>query len=85
MKSVKVCPVCKSLVYFNSYFGAYICENCNWEDDSYAQKRDTFVFVSGSQTLVRVKGGVGTEIVGKKYISKATNYSTAQKRKVAMG
>lgn len=43
MKSVIVCPECKNLVYFNSYFGAYICENCDWEDASYAKKRDSYI------------------------------------------
>lgn len=39
MKNVRVCPKCGSLVYFNSYFGAYICESCEWEDASYAKRR----------------------------------------------
>lgn len=40
MKNVTVCPNCGNLVFFNSYFGAYICENCSWEDASFAQQRD---------------------------------------------
>lgn len=43
MKSVIICPKCKNLVYFNSYFGAYICENCDWENASYAKKRDSYI------------------------------------------
>lgn len=45
MKNVKVCPKCGSLVYFNSYFGAYICESCEWEDNSYAKKRNSYYSV----------------------------------------
>lgn len=29
---MKVCPKCGNIVSYNSYFGAYICDNCNWED-----------------------------------------------------
>ena len=85
MKSVKVCPMCKNLAYFNSYFGAYICENCNWEDDSYAKERDAYVFVSSSQTLVKVRSAAGTVTVAKKYALKAKKDSDRQKRKVAIG
>lgn len=46
MKSVRICPKCGSLVYFNSYFGAYICENCEWEDASYAKRRDSYCAMS---------------------------------------
>lgn len=42
MKNMIVCPKCGELVYFNSYFGAYICEHCSWEDASYAKDRDSF-------------------------------------------
>lgn len=40
MKNMIICPECGGLVFFNSYFGAYICPNCSWEDDSYGKKRD---------------------------------------------
>lgn len=36
---MKVCPNCRNVVSYNSYFGAYICNNCEWEDASVAQKR----------------------------------------------
>lgn len=39
---MKVCPNCGKVIGFNSYFGAYICENCKWEDDSYNQKRISY-------------------------------------------
>lgn len=41
MKSLKICPECGALAYYNSYFGTYICENCNWEDESSAEIRLT--------------------------------------------
>ena len=34
-----ICPKCHELVAFNSYFGAYICKECNWKDDSFRKKR----------------------------------------------
>lgn len=49
MKNVRVCPKCGNLVYFNSYFGAYICENCEWEDATYAKKRDAYCVLSSMQ------------------------------------
>lgn len=36
---MKVCPKCGKVIGFNSYFGAYICDNCGWEDDSYNKAR----------------------------------------------
>jgi len=36
---MKVCPKCGKVIGFNSYFGAYICENCEWEDDTYSRER----------------------------------------------
>lgn len=29
---MKMCPKCGKIVSYNSYFGAFICGNCNWED-----------------------------------------------------
>lgn len=46
MKSARICPKCGRLVYFNSYFGAYICEYCDWEDASYAKKRDSAIIAT---------------------------------------
>lgn len=31
MKSIIICPNCGKVLAYNSYFGAYICSNCNWE------------------------------------------------------
>ncbi|MCM1227048.1 MAG: hypothetical protein NC320_06425 [Clostridium sp.] len=36
---MKVCPECGKVIGFNSYFGAYICDGCGWEDDAYNQER----------------------------------------------
>ena len=36
---MKVCPKCGKVIGFNSYFGAYICNDCGWEDDSYNKAR----------------------------------------------
>lgn len=60
MKNVRVCPKCKKLVYFNSYFGAYICEYCGWEDDSYAKERDSYVTTAKSQMFIKVPSRSGT-------------------------
>ena len=36
---MKVCPQCKSLMTFNTYFGALICCECNYMDDSFNKER----------------------------------------------
>ena len=28
---MKICPKCNKPISYNSYFGAYICNNCGWE------------------------------------------------------
>ena len=38
-----VCPHCGSIASLNSYFGAYICEKCNWKDDSLNKTRNQFI------------------------------------------
>lgn len=30
---MRICPECGKLVSYNSYFGSYICSNCEWHDD----------------------------------------------------
>jgi hypothetical protein len=40
---MKVCPKCGKIVSYNSYFGAYICDNCNWEDCSRTKQGRTIV------------------------------------------
>ncbi len=36
---MKVCPSCGKVIGFNSYFGAYICDDCRWEDDAFYLER----------------------------------------------
>lgn len=31
---MKICPKCGKVLSYNSYFGAYICSSCNWEEVS---------------------------------------------------
>ena len=37
---MRICPKCGKVVSYNSYFGAYICTDCNWEDATMGQKRN---------------------------------------------
>lgn len=37
---MKVCPKCGKVLSYNSYFGAYICTDCKWEDASIGEKRN---------------------------------------------
>ncbi len=37
---MRICPKCGKVVSYNSYFGAYICTDCNWEDATIGQKRN---------------------------------------------
>lgn len=37
---MKICPKCGKVLAYNSYFGAYICADCNWEDASIGTKRN---------------------------------------------
>lgn len=39
MDSMKLCPKCGYIADYNYYFGAYICNVCNWKDDSYNKER----------------------------------------------
>ena len=36
---MKICPKCGRVVSYNSYFAAYRCENCDWEDNTNSLKR----------------------------------------------
>lgn len=86
MKSVMVCPECKKLVYFNSYFGAYICENCGWEDASYAKKRDSCgVVVAGAQAVVKMRCSARTTALRKAPSAKPKKVLTAQAKKAIVG
>lgn len=48
---MKICPNCGKLVSYNSYFGAYICDNCNWEKSERVKR-----YVVGVE-----RKGVGTQ------------------------
>lgn len=37
---MKVCPKCGKVLSYNSYFGAYICTDCKWEDASIGNRRN---------------------------------------------
>ncbi len=37
---MKICPKCGKVLSYNSYFGAYICTDCKWEDSSIGEKRN---------------------------------------------
>ncbi len=45
---MRVCPKCGKVIGFNSYFGAYICDECEWEDDTYNQERIDYFAQKGS-------------------------------------
>ena len=36
---MKICKNCGGLATFDSYFGAYICEECGWRDNTYDLER----------------------------------------------
>ncbi len=37
---MKICPKCGKVLSYNSYFGGYICVDCNWEDASVGDNRN---------------------------------------------
>ena len=37
--SIIPCPKCEHLAFFNSHFGAFICNYCHWTDDTYNKLR----------------------------------------------
>lgn len=37
---MKICPKCGKVLAYNSYFGAYICTDCSWEDSSIGDNRN---------------------------------------------
>lgn len=57
---MKICPKCGKVVSYNSYFGAYICTDCDWEDATIGQKRNMGI------------SGVSYRVVGNsKYLKKS--------------
>lgn len=47
---MKICPKCGNVLSFNSYFGAYICANCTWEDARIGTLRNKGINVCASQS-----------------------------------
>lgn len=48
-----VCPKCGKVLSYNSYFGAYICDNCQWEDARIGERRNKGGYkVNGSRKVV---------------------------------
>lgn len=37
---MRICPRCGKVLSYNSYFGAYICDDCKWEDATNGEKRN---------------------------------------------
>lgn len=54
---MKVCPKCGTVIGFNSYFGAYICEQCEWEDDTYSRERVEY-FVRSREETKEIKNAI---------------------------
>ena len=57
---MKICPRCGKVVSYNSYFGAYICDNCNWEDSTAGRLRDEGSWTCGTSTVVMQRQTVVT-------------------------
>jgi hypothetical protein len=36
---MRLCPNCGKIADYNSYFGAYICSSCTWQDDTPNRER----------------------------------------------
>ena len=70
MKNMIICPECGELVFFNSYFGAYICPKCSWEDNSYGQRRDTYTVTLNNGRYVKTYRHVRTEVAEDTILSK---------------
>lgn len=32
--AMKICPKCRSVASYNSYFGAYLCDKCGWRENT---------------------------------------------------
>lgn len=55
---MKICPKCGKVLSYNSYFGAYICNTCSWEDASQKQKRNkraVSFYANNSKKVLRPK------------------------------
>lgn len=41
---MKICPNCGRVLSYNSYFGAYICDACSWEEVSKGTKNQRLFY-----------------------------------------
>ena len=54
---MKICPKCGKVLSYHSYFGAYICDNCNWEDKiRTVQKTQIFRYTDSSASRGQLSG-----------------------------
>lgn len=60
---MKICPKCGNIVSYNTYFGAYICGGCNWEDRTAGNKRNKGI-CTAQYRLVREKEKATTRVYG---------------------
>ena len=49
---MKVCPKCGKVVAYNSYFGAYMCSDCDWEERVSGAFRDRWARPVGISTVL---------------------------------
>ena len=70
---MKVCPCCGRILSFNSYFGAFICDRCHWEDDSVVRVRrcgiKRYTIISGKLEIPKVASLKQSVSSSKNYIS----------------
>lgn len=69
---MKICPKCGKVVSYNSYFGAYICTDCNWEDATIGQKRNMGL------------NGISYRVVGNSKSLKKSERNAFEKKAVAV-
>lgn len=69
---MRICPKCGKVVSYNSYFGAYICTDCNWEDATIGQKRNMGI------------NGTSYRVAGKSKFFKTSDGKVFEKKVVAV-
>ena len=45
---MKICPKCGKVASYNSYFGVYLCSNCDWEYNPIHNKHSRYRLVKGN-------------------------------------
>lgn len=56
---MKRCPKCGKMVSYNSYFGGYICDGCNWEK---MERRGRYTIRVKSSSLCNSVGSKKTTV-----------------------